>query len=193
MRPEPLILASQSPRRARLLTQIGIDHVAVPAAIDERVFPEEPPAAYVERIATAKAGQVRTRRPGRAVLAADTAVVIADRILGKPRDRDDAIAMLALLSGRTHQVLTGIALIADRTRYRLSLSEVTLAPISARQARVYWDSGEPRDKAGAYAIQGIGGGFVSHLNGSYSGVMGLPLFETIQLLAAAGIHGRIGV
>lgn len=184
-----LCLASASPRRRELLAQIGIPHVTVPAEIDEARLPGEPPREYVLRLAREKAQSVRSRRPaGQAVLAADTAVVLEESVFGKPRDRTDALEMLATLGGRTHEVFTAVALSAgDRLATALSLSAVRLRALSEAERIAYWHSGEPRDKAGAYAIQGLGAVFVEHLSGSYSGVMGLPLFETAQLLEAAGI------
>jgi len=139
-------------------------------------------------MACAKALALRGRGELLPVLAADTTVVIDSQLLGKPADEADAIAMLQRLSGRTHQVLTAVALAtAGAARLRLSESAVRFRTLTAAECRAYWASGEPRDKAGAYAIQGRGAVFVEHLSGSYSGVVGLPLFETAQLLGAAGI------
>ena len=185
-------LASGSPRRRQLLEQIGVPFQVLSVTVDESIMPGEEPAAYVSRLAGAKAeagvlsaAAVASARP---VLAADTVVVIGREVLGKPRDRDDAIRMLALLSGRTHEVLTSIALAAGgRISCRLSRNEVTFRDISAAEAADYWDTGEPGDKAGGYAIQGLGAVFVTQLLGSFSGVMGLPLFETASLLEAAGV------
>jgi len=185
---ERLILASQSPRRRALLAQIGVRHQVVAVAVDESRDPGEDPALYVQRLALAKARAGRDLTGGGApVLGADTAVVIGEQVLGKPEDRADAAAMMRLLSGRTHRVLSGIALVAAEEGQALSVSEVTFRPVSPREAAAYWETGEPRDKAGGYAIQGLGALFVARLAGSYSGVMGLPLFETARLLAAAGI------
>lgn len=158
--------------------------------VDESLTDREEPPAYVSRLAGAKAdaGIRHAADPGRPVLAADTVVVIEREILGKPRDRDDAVRMLRLLSGRTHEVLTAIALAADGgISRRLSRSEVTFRDITAAEAADYWDTGEPSDKAGGYAIQGLGAVFVAQLLGSFSGVMGLPLYETAVLLEAAGV------
>ena len=188
--PEPILcLASRSPRRRELLEQIGIHHRIIATDIDETARPGEAPAEYVLRLAVEKA------RAGRAasddslpVLAADTAVVLGDTILGKPRDRDHALAMLQRLSGREHRVLTGVALAwRDGLHSRLSVSHVSFRDIGRDEAERYWASGEPADKAGGYAIQGLGALFVERLEGSYSGVMGLPLFETGELLTKAGI------
>jgi len=189
---QPLIyLASQSPRRRELLSQIGVHHTVVGANINETPLPDEAPAEYVIRMALekARAGRQATRHnTPLPVLGADTAVVVNQRILGKPRNRDDALAMLELLSNTTHKVLTGVALIDRREETRLSVSKVSFRPITLAEAAAYWDSGEPADKAGGYAIQGIGALFISRLEGSFSGVMGLPLFETGELLQRAGIN-----
>lgn len=164
------------------------------AAVDEAVLAGEEPAEYVMRLAAAKAeaGWERSREPGDfPVLAADTAVVLDGAILGKPLDRQDAEGMLRRLSGRTHEVLTAVALrTVDGLQSRLSRSEVTFRDIAAEEARAYWETGEPSDKAGAYAIQGRAAVFVADLRGSYSGVMGLPLFETAQLLGSSVILSR---
>jgi septum formation protein len=184
-----LTLASESPRRRELLGQIGVAHVMSAADIDETVRDGEAPADYVVRMACAKARAVRARSPALPVLAADTTVVIDGLILAKPRDRADALAMLGRLSGRTHQVLTAVALAAaSGITFRLSASEVRMRAVTPEECAAYWETGEPRDKAGGYAIQGRGALFIEQLNGSYSGVMGLPLYETGQLLAAAGIR-----
>ncbi len=194
---QPLIyLASHSPRRRELLMQIGVDHTVVDIAIDETPLPEEAPSEYVIRMALEKARAGRTathRQPSLPVLGADTAVVAGRRILGKPQDRDDAIAMLKQLSGSSHKVLTGVALIGRREETRLSVSSVRFRAIDAREAAAYWASGEPADKAGGYAIQGLGALFISRLEGSFSGVMGLPLFETGELLQRAGIATFKGI
>lgn len=187
-----LFLASKSPRRRLLLAQIGIRFGVVDIDLDETRLPDETPEGYVLRLALdkARAGQalVASRRlPPVPVLAADTTVVAGDRILGKPRDRGDAAAMMRLLSGRTHRVLSGIALVGEREQQALSISDVLFRELSPQEVDAYWDSGEPRDKAGGYAIQGLGALFVAELRGSYSGVMGLPLFETARMLAKAGI------
>jgi septum formation protein len=191
-------LASGSPRRRELLQQIGISFRVIAAAVDETALPGEAPAAYVARLAVAKADAGWKSKPNGtdvarihatiAVLAADTAVVLDGRILGKPADREDAENMLRQLSGRTHEVLTAIALrTADGLQSRLSRSEVTFRRIAAAEAHAYWDTGEPCDKAGAYAIQGRAAVFIEDLRGSYSGVMGLPLFETADLLSQPGL------
>jgi len=184
-------LASGSPRRRELLQQIGVSFRVVGMAVDEAVLPDEGPSAYVTRLAAAKAaaGWERSRDFTHVpVLAADTAVVLDGQILGKPADGQDAEGMLRRLSGRTHEVLTAIALrTANGLQSRISRSEVTFRSIAAAEARAYWETGEPSDKAGAYAIQGRGAIFIADLRGSYSGVMGLPLFETAELLREAGL------
>ena len=184
-------LASGSPRRRELLQQIGVPFRVVGAAVDESVRSGEAPAAYVARLAAAKADVGWERNRGAIdgpVLAADTSVVLDAKILGKPADREDAEAMLRQLSGRTHEVLTAVALrTVNGLRSRLSRSEVTFRRIAAAEARAYWETGEPCDKAGAYAIQGRAAVFIAELRGSYSGVMGLPLFETAELLSEAGL------
>lgn len=180
-------LASQSPRRRELLAQIGIRHDVVAVAVDENTRPGEAPAEYVLRLALAKARAGRALRSDRPVLGADTAVVTDDEVLGKPRDRSDGIAMLARLSGREHRVLTAVALVGEREETRLSVSHVRFRAVEAAEAAAYWATGEPADKAGGYAVQGLGAIFVESIAGSYSGVMGLPLFETGELLRRAGI------
>lgn len=189
-----IYLASQSPRRRELLRQIGVTFQALPVEVDEALgSPHEPAAEYVRRLALEKARtgwrQVRHHHP-RPVLGADTAVAVDERILGKPADRADGLAMLALLSGRTHRVLTAVALCWDgQHRVSLSASEVSFRPLSDAERAAYWASGEPRDKAGAYAIQGLAALFITRIAGSYSGIVGLPLLETGELLRAANIYG----
>ena len=184
-----LILASQSPRRRELLLQLGINHQALHVDVDEAVQPDESAADYVTRLAAEKAWAGWHSQPENgpcAVLAADTAVVVDGQILGKPRDKDDGVAMLALLSGRTHEVYTGVALVDGELHTALSRSRVSFRSIAPNEVQAYWLSGEPVDKAGGYAIQGLGALFISRLEGSYSGVMGLPLFETADLLQRIG-------
>ncbi|MCQ4346096.1 Maf-like protein [Pseudomonas stutzeri] len=184
-----LHLASASPRRRELLLQIGVPHRRVDAPIDESVLPGETPAAYVERLARAKAAAGLAVLGGQGcVLGADTAVVLDGRILGKPESRADGLAMLAALSGRDHQVLTAVA-VADvaRCAAQVVCSTVRLRPIAPAEAEAYWDSGEPQDKAGGYAIQGLAAIFVERLEGSYSAVVGLPLAETAALLGGFGV------
>jgi septum formation protein len=189
--PDFIYLASGSPRRRELLQQIGVPFEVIRVDLDETAGQGELPLAYVSRLAAAKAdaGWRHSRRTApAAVLAADTAVVLDGKILGKPNDVDDAMRMLRELSGRTHEVLTAIALrTAHASQGTVSCSSVTFRSIGSDEARRYCDTGEPLDKAGAYAIQGYAAVFIADLKGSYSGVMGLPLFETAQLLAAAGV------
>lgn len=181
-----LVLASASPRRHELLLQIGVAHEVLPLDLDETRLPAEPVEAYVRRVALDKA-LAGFARSGGWVLGADTTVVIDGEPLGKPHDREQALAMLARLSGREHQVLSAVALVsADFRDTRLSVSRVCFRAIGPDEALAYWLTGEPADKAGGYAIQGRGALFVAGLEGSYSGVMGLPLFETGELLRAAG-------
>jgi septum formation protein len=186
--PPVLCLASVSPRRRELLSQNGVTHIVTGADIDEAALPGEVPRDYVTRLAREKAMAIRRRGQPLAVLAADTTVVLDGEIFGKPRDREDAIRMLNHLSGRAHEVLTAVALAhSDGIAERLSSSTVRFRSLSHEECAAYWETGEPRDKAGAYAIQGLGAVFIESLSGSYSGVMGLPLFETGELLRAAGI------
>lgn len=180
-------LASGSPRRRELLQQIGVPFVVLPVSVDETVRPGESAADLVCRLAMAKARAgiaLRSNEDG-LVLGADTAVALGDELFGKPADEPDGIRMLTRLGGRTHEVWTAVAIArGGRERVELCRSEVTFRAISLADARAYWQTGEPADKAGAYAIQGRGAIFVANLTGSYSGVMGLPLFETARLLEA---------
>ncbi|HSX71134.1 MAG TPA: Maf family protein [Pseudomonas sp.] len=186
-----LHLASGSPRRRELLAQIGVPFVTLIASIDETALPGEPAERYVERLARekAQAGLTTLKDKDQAVvLGADTAVVLDGRILGKPESRADALATLAALSGREHQVLTAVALVdAQRVESRVVASRVRFRTLRPGEAEAYWDTGEPRDKAGSYGIQGLAAVFVSQLEGSYSAVVGLPLCETAQLLEKFGI------
>jgi septum formation protein len=184
-----LLLASASPRRSALLTQLGVPHEVAASEVDETPLPGEAPDALVVRLASLKArrGALLCAEP-RAVLGADTVVVVDQRILGKPRDAADGAGMLRQLSGRAHRVLSGVALAqGDLVRTALCTSEVRFRLLDEQEIAAYWASGEPRDKAGAYAVQGAAARFITHLAGSYSGVMGLPLYETAELLAAAGL------
>lgn len=188
MSPSPdLHLASTSPRRQEILEALQFDFTVVRVDVDETPLDEETPGDMVLRLAVAKAEAAATG-PGSVALGADTAVVIDGRTLGKPVDEADCLAMLAALSGRGHTVVTGVALCgAGGTRTALSQTEVYFREISRDEALAYWQSGEPRDKAGAYAIQGLGGAFVERIDGSYSGVVGLPVFDTVALLNEVGI------
>jgi len=183
-----LRLASASPRRQELLAQIGVPHAVAVADVDEAVQAGEAVTAYVERVARAKAEAIWQRLQDLPVLGADTTVVLDGLSLGKPRDRAHGLAMLEHLAGREHQVLTAVALVTTAgTQCLTSLSTVRMRTSSAQERARYWDTGEPCDKAGGYAIQGLGAVFIESLQGSYSGVMGLPLFETAQLLARASV------
>ena len=183
-------LASGSPRRRELLQQIGVSFRVLGTAVDEAVAAGEVAETYVARLAAAKAEAGWGRRDAEPapVLAADTAVVLDGKILGKPEHRRDGEGMLRQLSGRTHEVLTAVALrTAEGLRARVSRSEVTFRDIAADEVRSYWETGEGLDKAGAYAVQGRAAVFIADLRGSFSGVMGLPLFETAELLSGAGV------
>jgi septum formation protein len=186
LQPPVLLLASASPRRRELLWQIGVPHAIAVAAIDEQQLEGEAPTDCVGRLALAKARKVwQGELPA---LGADTAVVVEGRMQDKPVTQDAALAMLARLSGRVHEVLTAVALVDARgSALRLSRSEVRFRALDPAECERYWRSGEGRDKAGGYAIQGLAAVFISELRGSYSGVMGLPLFETAALLDAAGV------
>ncbi len=188
-----LVLASGSPRRRELLLGLGLKVHVRAADVDETPYAGEAPSDLVERLARSKAdavhGQLREEAAGfqLPVLGADTIVVLGGEVLGKPRDRAEALCMLDRLSGSTHEVLTGVALVHETVQVVVSRSRVRFRAIEAPEAEAYWATGEPRDKAGAYGIQGIGGIFVASLEGSYSGVMGLPVAETEALLRAAGV------
>ena len=183
-------LASSSPRRHEILTAMGLRFTAAGVDIDETRYEGEPVADMVVRLAIAKAAAARENLDqSLPIIGADTAVVIGDQVLGKPGSQDEAVQMLASLSGRGHTVLTGVALdYAGVVRTTTSLTEVRFREISPDEAQSYWQSGEPLDKAGAYAVQGVAGIFVEELSGSYSGVVGLPVFETAALLADAGLE-----
>lgn len=199
-RPEILYLASQSPRRGELLLQLGIrfqqlllrDDPRGLAEVDETPLPAEAPLDYVQRICATKASAASAsaeyrKLPVLPLLSADTAVVLDGRIIGKPRDRADAAHILRLLSGRKHSVLTAVAVsLAGRMEMRVSATEVTFAALDEPRIARYLATGEADDKAGAYGIQGLAGAFISRIEGSYSGVMGLPLYEAAELLKTFG-------
>ena len=184
-----LVLASASPRRQELLQQIGVSFTVSPVDIDESPLMDESPATYVERMALEKArAGWETSNKTLPVLGSDTAVVIDEQILGKPRDRAHGMQMLQQLSGRDHTVMTAVSLVREHeTGIRLSESKVVFSDIPYEELIRYWESGEPADKAGAYAIQGKAAVFIRRLEGSFSGVMGLPLNETAELLTSFGI------
>lgn len=187
-------LASQSPRRRQLLTQIGVSHELLIASPDEdvealeEVLTGEAPLTYVKRVTQLKLEAAVSRMkhrdlPNAPILCADTTVAIGRQILGKPKDAKDALRILKILSGRTHRVLTAVAVAANRKRaISVSVSQVTFAPMKLAQIQTYIASGEPMGKAGAYGVQGLAATYISEIKGSYSGIMGLPLFETAQLL-----------
>jgi septum formation protein len=184
-----IVLASASPRRSELLCRIGLDPTIVAADVDESVLPGESPGDYVVRVAADKAHAVAPRHPGRVVVAADTAVVLDDEALGKPSDRSDARGMLGRLSGRTHRVLTAVVVVDPEgiEHSAVSAATVSMAHISDAERAWYVDTGEPIDKAGAYAVQGIGAAFVEGIEGDPTTVIGLPLRTTIELLRVAGV------
>ncbi len=184
-----LILASASPRRAELLAQIGVRFEQRATAVDETPLVGETPGDYVARLALEKArARYRQQRPVLPVLGADTTVVVDGQMLGKPRDAAHAGSMLRSLSGRLHQVFSGVALVGAHEAVAVNCSKVWFGPIGDSDIEAYWRSGEPRDKAGGYAIQGLAAAFIARLDGSYSGVMGLPLYETARLLQDFGIQ-----
>ena len=181
-----LYLASTSPRRREILQSLGVEFEVVMVETDESPLAGESAEDLVVRLARAKA---EAATGAEYVLGSDTVVVLDDVVLGKPENADDAVDMLLTLSGRSHTVLTGVALrTSNGTRVVLSKTDVRFREIDRDEAIRYWHSGEPADKAGSYGIQGLGGMFVEAINGSYSGVMGLPVFETVELLKSAGIE-----
>lgn len=178
-----LLLASKSPRRRELLEQVGVDFQVLAVDIAEVPRPGERSDDYVCRLAQEKARAGAQQVPGRPVLGADTLGVYRNRILEKPGSREDALTMLRSMSGDVHQVYSAVSICCDERQYtRLSVTEVTFRPLSLTEIERYWETGEPQDKAGAYAIQGLGAMFVERIEGSYSGVVGLPLNETRELL-----------
>ncbi len=182
-----ICLASRSPRRAQLLDQAGIPYRVTATDVEEHRRDGEPAADYVIRVARAKAeAAAAVMTQPLPVLAADTEVVLDDRILGKPQDRQAAVEMLMSLSGRTHRVLTAVVLLHERLDYRLSESRVSFKTLTRRECEAYCDTGMPYDKAGGYGIQDRAAVFISRMEGSYSGIMGLPLYETVQLLEQQG-------
>lgn len=186
-----MILASVSPRREELLRQLGVNFIVEAQNIAEKIGFDESPEKFVRRMANEKADSALQDRTENdiVVLAADTIVVSGYQVLGKPKDKSDGLKMLRLLSNKTHRVLSAITVATPlRRKSVISDTAVTFREISEIEAEYYWDSGEPEGKAGAYAIQGFGAVFVQSISGSYSGVMGLPLFETAQLLMEFGIH-----
>lgn len=184
-----IILASKSPRRRQLLSMMGLDFTVRTADIDETMDSAQTPAHETAAVCRRKAEKIaQDTAPGDVVIAADTIVVIGGKILGKPQDEEDAARMLRLLSGRTHTVYTGLCVICgEKTQTQVVASEVTFRPLSGEEIGAYIKTGEPMDKAGAYGIQGYGAMFVSHLEGDYFSVMGLPVCTLSGMLRAAGV------
>lgn len=179
----PLILASKSPRRRELLSQLGYHFTCISADIDESVKPQETPFDYVARLAFEKADAIASQHPKNCILGSDTCVVVNGEILGQPQDKSDCLRQLSLLSGKSHEVLTGVTLcLGDKTETCVVKTTVFFKTLTTDEMLTYWETGEPQDKAGSYGIQGVAGQFVTHINGSYSAVVGLPLYETAQLL-----------
>lgn len=184
----PLYLASTSPRRRELLAQLGLEFAVLGVDVDESRYAAEAPAAYVARLAREKAAAGVAQIGEGVVVAADTSVVLGDEVLGKPPTLEVAMAMWQRLSAREHQVLTGVAVAsAAGALVQVVTTRVWLREISHAEMQAYWESGEPRDKAGGYAIQGLGTIFVTGIEGSYSNVVGLPLAETAEMLARFGV------
>jgi len=185
-----IYLASQSPRRRELLEQINVSFQLVAVAIDETPLSNESPEDFVIRMALEKARAAWRRDMQKPLLSADTIVIIDGQIIGKPKNKDDFLNIMQSLSARTHQVMTAVAMTsADKAAdYRLNVSEVSFRDISSLEAERYWRSREPQDKAGGYAVQGLGALFIREIRGSYSGIMGLPLFETAELLAEFNVN-----
>lgn len=184
-----IVLASASPRRAELLQQLQLEFMVAPMDVDESVKLNELPTDYVQRVAMLKANAAKDQFAGDTIIiAADTTVTIGENILGKPNDQSHGVDMLRQLSGRQHYVHTAVVVIqGDYCGQALSTTEVEFREISQDEAVQYWATGEPKDKAGAYAIQGLGAMFVKHIHGSYSGVVGLPLYEFAQLLRKTSV------
>ena len=187
------VLASQSPRRKSLLTQLGYQFNSVPANIDESVHEGETAEHYVARLALEKAQCVAKEQDKNiVVLGSDTTVVYQEQILGKPENVQDCVRILSLLSGTRHQVLTAVAVVqGSRTKVEVISTDVIFKSISEAEILNYWATGEPQDKAGAYGLQGIGGQFVISIEGSYSAVVGLPLYETVELLKSVDIGNAV--
>ena len=189
MNQDLIYLASTSPRRRQLLSQIGIPHRVHPVPVDETPLSGEAPESLVIRLAKSKAAAAReTLGDDAYVLAADTVVVLGERVLSKPADKAEGLAMLAALSGKEHLVMTGVCLIGPAGQgTRLNVSRVRFRELTKVECLAYWDTGEPADKAGGYAVQGLASQFVTQISGSYSSIMGLPLYETAELLREAGL------
>ena len=193
MTPITVILASASPRRRELLTLIGIAHTVTPADVDESIHPDEAPAVYAERLARAKASAIPVPDASAITIGSDTIVVIDDRVLGKPRDRRDAAAMLRTLSGRTHTVYTAVAVRrGDQLVSGVEHVAVSFRALADAKIESYIDTGEPMDKAGAYGIQGYGATIVERIDGDYFAVMGMPLGRLVDLMAQVGVRYDFG-
>jgi len=187
--PPQITLASSSSRRRELLDQIQVSYEVLAVDIDESHLQGESAEQFVRRLAIEKAQAGFRQLPLRPVLGSDTIVISNQQIIGKPQDRQDGIQMLSMLSGTSHQVMTAVAVCNNETVHcLLNTSEVVFAELNRAQIEAYWDTGEPVDKAGAYGIQGIAAQFIKNINGSYSGIMGLPLYETAELLKQCGIE-----
>ncbi len=185
--PEPAIhlyLASSSPRRRELLAQIGVSYQVVSIDVPEQRSPDESPEDYVQRLALekARAGHASVGDSSIPVMGADTVVVLDNQVMEKPKDKSDGLAMLAKLSGQTHEVLSAVALVGEQEKVIINRSRVSFRETTEQEREAYWNTGEPQDKAGGYAVQGLAAIFISKIEGSFSGVMGLPLFETAELL-----------
>jgi septum formation protein len=188
-----VILASQSPRRRELLTLVGIPHSVRPADIDETYLPGEEPAAHAHRLAREKAMTVAAGAPEALVIGSDTIVVVDGDVLGKPTDEAHAAQMLTRLSGRSHVVMTAVAVrLGDRERSAVEVVGVTFHPLDVRDIQAYIATGEPMDKAGAYGIQGYGATIVERVDGDYFAVMGLPLQRMVRLMGELGLRYRFG-
>lgn len=187
------ILASQSPRRKALLEQLGYVFSCQPADIDESVQLNESPQDYVSRLAMEKAKFIaENQKDTTIVIGSDTSVIFQNHILGKPKNLEQCLAYLTMLSGQQHQVLTAVSLVQGAfIDTRLVSTTVRFKPLSTQEIELYWQSGEPQDKAGGYGIQGLGAQFVEHIDGCYFSVMGLPLFETSQMLANVGVYNPV--
>lgn len=187
-----LILASKSPRRKELLTQLGYQFTCLSADIDESQRANELPYQYVERLSIKKAQCIADQHNNSIVLGSDTCVVINNEILGKPKDFPDCLRQLQLLSNNEHQVLTAVAVTQKNILKSIVVTtQVFFKPLTETEIQAYWQTGEPQDKAGSYGIQGIAGQFVKHIHGSYSSVVGLPLYETTQLLSQFGLPSAL--
>ena len=184
-----ITLASASPRRRELLDQIKVCYEVLPVNIDESHQAGETAEQFVKRLAMEKAQAAYEKIPLRPALGSDTIVVLEQKILGKPENRQMGLEMLAMLSGKTHQVMTAVAIVSGKIQQCvLSTSEVEFSALNSQQIVSYWEAGESVDKAGAYAVQGQAARFIKNIKGSYSGIMGLPLFETSELLKVSGVE-----